>query len=78
MATLLWSSSDAEFNLELRCGGEPVTVEVNEGAEVSHNGEQYLSIEMVSESQKGKICEIRILHVSGPPQKWILLASHPN
>jgi hypothetical protein len=79
MATLLWSSSDTVFNLELRCNGEPVARQTTrEGGDVGRNGERYLFMELNTESREGNMCEIRILHMSGPDQNWILVASHPN
>ena len=78
-ASLLWTSSDAELNLELRCNGELIVRQTtrNEG-EVSRDGETYLSMDLEGEAQKGKMCEVRILHVDGPEQKYILVVSHPN
>ena len=79
MATLLWSSSDTAFNLELRCNGEPVARQrTREGGDVGRNGERYLFMEMNTAAREGTLCEIRILHMSGPDQNWILVASHPN
>ncbi|MEQ1758004.1 MAG: carboxypeptidase regulatory-like domain-containing protein, partial [Vicinamibacterales bacterium] len=78
-ATLLWSSSDAEFRLEMRCNGESVADQTQtEGGEVFRNGETYLSLELESQSDKGKICEVRVLHVSGPEQKYVLVVTHSN
>ncbi len=79
MATLFWSSSDAEFHLEMRCNGEQVAIETERGeGDVRRDGEDYLYIELEAESQKGKTCEIRGLHKSGPEQKWILAVTHTN
>jgi hypothetical protein len=69
-AALSWISSDAALRLEIRCSGEVVATQ-----ETPASG---ISTTLTVEAPKGQICEVRILHVTGPEQRWFLEVTHPN
>ncbi len=77
-ATVLWSSSDADIFLELRCNGEVLATQTDFAGQQARSGEVYLTKELTGTSRKGQICEVRAVHKSGPEQKYTLVVSHKN
>lgn len=69
-ARLDWTSSDANLDLELRCGDEVLAT----GEATSSIGEAFT----VEEVHSGRKCEVRVLHASGPIQNYTLELTKPN
>jgi hypothetical protein len=76
---LYWHSSDARLELELRCNGQTwVRTEGFAPALVEFNREPYYHFRILEAAKKNQTCELRVLHISGDPMRFILRASHPN
>jgi hypothetical protein len=76
---LYWHSSDARLELELRCNEQTwVRTEGLAPQLVTFNREPYYHFRILEAAKKNQLCELRVLHISGDPMRFILRASHPN
>jgi len=76
---LYWHSSDARLELELRCNEQTwVRTEGFAPQLVQFNREPYYHFRILEAAKKNQLCELRVLHISGDPMRFILRATHPN
>jgi hypothetical protein len=78
-ANLYWSSSDAKLELALLCND--YTWARTEGETprlITRNSEEVFTFQILENARKGQMCEVRVLHISGDPQRFTLTVTHPN
>jgi hypothetical protein len=74
-ARLTWESSDTDLEIQVRCGGgnELIATSTFDGV-VS----ELLQESVTAELTAGRRCDVRVVHVSGPVQRFTLTFTRPN
>jgi hypothetical protein len=68
-ATLQWNTSDANLDLQVRC---------NEQIVATGTATSTVSEALSHEVHAGQLCEVRVQHTSGVPDRFLLQFSRPN
>jgi hypothetical protein len=74
-ARLTWTSSDADLELQVRCGSGNDLIATSTSDGVVN---ELLQESVTAEVTAGRRCDVRVVHISGPIQQFTLTYTRPN